>query len=536
MSTYIPIDQRDPASIRAAILARSSDPGAKPEDMTGQVEQCREFIARMGWPVVPEAYVFTESKSGMRNVAREVLEAVLKLAITGEIDVIVCREFERVDRIKMRRYQAIQTALDYGVEFRFANIPPDGRLPDDPASRMYRAFLEEYGQMEAERIADRLGPEKLRRLIDGLPHGGRAGPLYGYAPGERREGKHGKPLGLLTWVIDEEKARHVRWLYDTVDATLPQDLSLRDLTRQVERRGIPTATGTGRWSAKQVYNLLTNPKYCGEGRNARYYVEHVQERDEHTGRVSDVTHVHPRSGIETYPTVGIPPIIPAEQFARVQEKLAAAAALRNRGEPRREDAAAHSTLLDGGFVRCAECGGKMTRYWDRRGERPYYLCNKNAGVPTHPHRPHEIRADAVDALALRLFATVLTDPEKILELADAAERQYDEATTDAALAAADLVAQQKRLTEIATEQDQLVTALHALSAVPGMDEQIAAIRAKLAKLDTERDEAKTAHSQAIPRNDHAIDRQAMLDMLRHGAMFISWLGIGPFGHLERHYV
>ena len=99
-----------------------------------------------------------------------------------------------------------------------------------------------------------------------------------------------------------------------------------------------------------------------------------------------------------------------------------------------------STLLDGGYARCAECGGKMTRYWDRRGKCPYYKCARRSGTPLHPCRAHQIRAGAVDDLALRLLADVLTDPERILELADAAEQQYATATTDAALAEATLAA------------------------------------------------------------------------------------------------
>jgi hypothetical protein len=32
-SQHIPLDERDPSTVRACILARSSDVGAKPEDM-----------------------------------------------------------------------------------------------------------------------------------------------------------------------------------------------------------------------------------------------------------------------------------------------------------------------------------------------------------------------------------------------------------------------------------------------------------------------------------------------------------------------
>jgi len=176
--------------------------------------------------------------------------------------------------------------------------------------------------------------------------------------------------------------------------------------------------------------------------------------------------------------------------------LKAAAALHNRGGPRRTDAEATSTLLDDGYVFCAECGLKMTRYWHIRSKRPYYQCNKAAGVPRHPHRPHHIPAPAVDALALRLLARVLTDPEKILELADAAESQLAAAETDAALAEANLAAHRKRLAEIRQQQDELLVAQDALSKVRGMEKSVADIRAQLARLDQERQEAEAARAAA----------------------------------------
>ena len=197
-TTYISIAERDPATARAVILARSSDPGAKPEDMSSQVQQCVDFIARMGWTLIADPYAYCESKSGMRNVARPVLDDVLKLAISGQVDVIVCREFERVARSKGRRWQAFQTAEDHGAEFRFANQQPDGKLPDSAEGRLMQMFKEWKAEAEVETLNDRLWPAKQARYEAGLPHGGRAGALYGYAVGERKLGKHGKPMGVIS--------------------------------------------------------------------------------------------------------------------------------------------------------------------------------------------------------------------------------------------------------------------------------------------------------------------------------------------------
>lgn len=287
-TAYVPLDERDPATVRTAILARSSDESATPEDMADQVKQCHDFITAMGWQPTPAEHIFTEAKSGIRNVERPIIDQLLALAKSGAMDVVVAREFQRVDRKKMRRYQIIQTALDYGVEFRYANrAEDDGKEPDTRESRLIRDLLEEMGEIERDIIVERLGAYKRQRYVDGLPDGGRYGPLWGYAPGERRLAKHGKPMGLLSWVVDEEKAQHVRWLFNEVDRTPVAEVSLRRLAVTLTRKGIPTPAGKGRWSTTQVTSSLINPKYCGRGRVLRYKTAWTKQKDQRTGRVHD---------------------------------------------------------------------------------------------------------------------------------------------------------------------------------------------------------------------------------------------------------
>ena len=531
---YIPIEERLPATVRAVILARSSDPSAKPEDMQSQVQQCLDFIAQQGWTLVADAYTYCESKTGMRDVVRPMLDAVLKLAASQAIDVIVCREFERVARSKGRRYQAIQTAADFGVEFRFANQLPDGKLPDSAEARLMQDVKEWMAEAEAEKISERMQPGKDRRLADGLPHGGSTGPAYGYKNGERKLGKHDKPMGVLNWLIDEEKAYWVHWLFDTVDALAPADISIGDLARQLSKHGAPTASGTSLWGRVQVRNMLRNRKYCGLGRNNRYDVYFEPERDSETGQVRQTRHVRDRQRdaeawkSETYTTVGIPVIIDPEQFQRVQDKLKDAAKLVNHGTITRTDAVAHSTLLNPGYIRCAECGRKMNRYWSGKVKTPYYQCNVHRWRPTDPHKSHSIIAGPVDALALRLLAYALTNPEFSLKLADTAEKQYADAQTDTALADADVAVAAKRVAEIDAQQEAQLKVIKLLRGMPGTEHQVDEARAKLAALDAEKEEAKHYHTHAVPRQERATLRQQLLDQLKAGGMFLGYTLDGAY--------
>jgi hypothetical protein len=520
-TVYVPIDEREPSAVRCLILARTSNVGGTDDDVASQVDQCAAFIKTMGWHLLhpDDLYRYSEHTTGMRQVRRPVLRQVLQMAARHDVDVIVTLALARIDRQKARRYHAIQTALDYGVEFRFANrAETHGKLPDGAIGLLQELSDDLYDQKEAEKIVERLTPGRLKRYALGLPHGGRSGPNYGWRDGERKykgahEGRHGRPLGLLTWVVDEPKAEIVRRLFDAADQTDLGDLSLRGLARLLEDEWhAPTATGTGHWSGRQIWNILRNGKYAGVGRGLRYQVEWGKFTDGQSGEVYDSPRVRLRDAGETFPVSAeaIPPIITAEQWARVQVKLDALDAQHNRGGPRRTDAAAHSSLLDGGLVQCAHCHKVMTRFWHSGSPLLYYRCNKRGGTPLYDCKPHDIRADAVDALALRLLAVVLTDPAKIVELADAAEGQLARVATDAALTAAGLIAYQKRLDAIAADQEQLRTALKALGVVPGMETAVADTRARLEALDAEREDTEAERAALLPVRDHAHERAALL--------------------------
>ena len=521
-TVYVPIDERDPATVRALILARTSNPSGTQEDVESQVDQCYAFIQKMGWHLIhpDDRYAYAETKSGMRPVRRPVLKEVLRMAQQDKVDVIVCLKLSRIDRKAPRRYYVMQLAADYGVEFRFVNHPETrGKLPEGEVAELKRFIEDMYDEREAREIVARLSPGKLKRYEQGLPHGGRGGALYGYADGVRRykgehEGRQGRPLGLLTWVIDADKAAWVRWLFKTADETDIHDLSLRGLAGDLETRGAPMATGgSGHWSAKQVYNMLRNGKYAGKGQNLRYEITWGKYTDSATHEVYDNFQVRMREG-GTYPvpTSAVPAIVDAAVWERVQEKLDHLRDQHNRGGPRRTDATAHSTLLDG-FIRCAHCGGKMTRYWDSRAKYPFYKCGKRSGTPFHPCAPHQIAARTVDAFAMRLLAQVLTDPEKILELASAAETQLAQVESDASLTAARMRAYQQRLDAIAVDQDKLRTALKALSTVPGMESAVADTRARLDALDQDYDATAAEREALVPVQSHAHARAEFLRTL-----------------------
>jgi hypothetical protein len=259
--------------------------------------------------------------------------------------------------------------------------------------------------------------------------------------------------------------------------------------------------------------LLRNGKYAGVGQNLRYQVLIGKIRDAKTNEVYETSRTTFRTE-GTYPVSpeAIPPIIDIELWNRVQEKLDKLKEEHNRGV--RDDSGRDEPrpLLDKGYVRCAHCRSKLTAFWDSRlGRRHYmYKCIRQGGTPGHECAPHTIRADITDELALRLLAGALTDPEKLLELAAAAEDQYEEAATEAALAEASYAAHARRLEGLREDQTKLRKMLDNLSGMQGVDEVIASTRLRIQELDREFAEAAAEVRYVEPYRDRANERQELL--------------------------
>ena len=326
-------------------------------------------------------------------------------------------------------------------------------------------------------------------------------------------------MGVLKWEIEESKAQWVRWMFDWVDSHPPAEVSLRGMARELDRRGVLTPTGGREWAASQIKGILKNPKYCGRGRNLRYSSYWSQDRDPETKLVREVMYKVDRlkdpaewesSTLPISPDA-IPAIVTPEQCERVQVKLKEAAALNNRGGPRRGDEFANSSLLEGGYLYCAECGGKMNRHWMKKYPFPYYRCFKSADRPSHQHVDFSVPAKHVDALARRMLAVAMTDPEKILELASAAEGKWTEANADALLAASALAAYRKRMADITAEHDKLRAALSSLKGTGVGGDAVSGIELRLLQLDQDRAQAESDYDRAMPARDHT---QAHADFLQ----------------------
>ncbi|HZC07436.1 MAG TPA: recombinase family protein [Ktedonobacterales bacterium] len=506
---HVALDQRDPSTVRAVILARTSDPNAKDERIESQVEACEQFIAKMGWPP-PVLGPFADKRSGFYNVERPALAEVERLIAQRAIDVVVCLNFERLARKQERRYAAIYLARKYGVEYRFAALEPDGKLADTMESRILGPVLEAYGELNREKIVENTKRGRHKRALMGVPTGGSGGPPFGFR-------KAVKDVDTTTyWAEEPREAALLREMYTWLDEHLPSGRpgeSARGLLRLLNARDERTRRGKP-WSQKTLMDKLRNPLYCGRGRLYRWQVVHIVQTNEATGEDNDYAALHKRDPQETLPIAPgmLPTLIDPALFDRVQAKLDQTKRIAGRVG---RSLAAHpveATLLTGGFVKCARCGGAMTRVWrgDRGAGSVYYRCSARMDDPYQPCASHSTPAAAVDELTLRVLAETLTDPEQVLALAERAQQRLARTTHDVAVATSRMEAMRARVAELDAETVKLTNAITALAQLAGMEETVGDLRAKVAALAVERARAVAEQARALPSRERVAARAAWL--------------------------
>ncbi|HEX8981827.1 MAG TPA: recombinase family protein [Ktedonobacterales bacterium] len=516
----VPIEDRDPASARAVIYARKSNTVS---DVQSQVETCQEFIGQMGWTLVADPYTYSEiGKSGRYNVKRKVLESVLLLAERREVDVIVAREPERLHRVSEQRNFYMLFCDLYNVEWRFANLrDTDGKVPDTFDGRLRGWATELFGELEAQRIAERMTPGRERRYAAGLPAGGRYGAPYGYK--WRPKGPDEKTYS--GFIEDPEQATIVREIFSRF--ATDEHASARGLARDFAQRGISRAAGGGKWNGTSIIELVRNPVYCGRGRRKRWQVVREDLMDEDTGLKNNYATSRNRSKDDdyeetTYPLAegSVPILVEPDVWGAAQRAIE-----RNRifggkieraNSPYPEDA----TLLHGGFAFCARCGGMMTRHWRSTSKvpMPLYDCTSQVSQPSHFCMRHNINARKVDQIVLYALAKTLTDPQQLLDLADKAEQQAAVWEEDAERAAGKIDIYQRLDSEREKKRAGYLKAIDALSADPDSHEMIADLRMKLAQLDQEQIAAEEDRKRSVPHLERQLEiarrRRALLERLR----------------------
>jgi DNA invertase Pin-like site-specific DNA recombinase len=185
------------------------------------------------WRIAAE---FTEVESG-RNADRPQLDAALKAARMRRCPLVVAN----VSRLT-RSVAFLTRLLEAGVDVRFADLPQI----EGPTGRFMLTQMAAVAELEAGFIADRTK----KALAAAKKRGKKLGGDRGQVPGRLA---HRRSREAVQAKAD---ARAADLLPAIEAARVAGAASLRAIAAHLNEHGIPTARGTGHWSAVQVARVL----------------------------------------------------------------------------------------------------------------------------------------------------------------------------------------------------------------------------------------------------------------------------------------
>ena len=341
----------------AAIYARVSSEQQREENtIASQTASLIEF-AKSRDLEVPQEWVFEDEGYSGAILERPGLERVRDLAAEGQIQVVLAYSPDRLSRKYAYQILLIEEFARHGVEVLFVKSPQGGNA-EDQLLVQFQGMIAEY---ERAQILERSRRGKRHRAQSGEVSVMSNAP-YGYRYIRKTD------EAPAAYLIDEAEARVVRRIYDMYTV---EGLSIGEITRRLNREGVPTRKASPRWERSVVWAILRNPAYRGTacfGKtriSARTRVVRPQRRRGVTTPSTTAGHERPR---EEWIEIPVPALVTEESFARAQELLH-----QNKIRSRRRTIAPSVVQ---GLVGCAKCGYAFSRVSTQTSARKihYYKC------------------------------------------------------------------------------------------------------------------------------------------------------------------
>ena len=384
----------------AAIYARvSGDQQRESHTIASQTEALIAYARENGYDVTPDRIVEDDGLSGA-VLERPGLERVRDLAAEGRIEAVLVHSPDRLSRRYACQVLLVEELARRGVEAVFLKAPST-KTPEDHLLVQLQGMIAEY---ERARILERSRRGKRHRAKRG-----EVAVLAGAPYGCRYHRKTQDSDAF--YEIVEPQASVVRDIYRAYTC---EHMSIGAITRRLNERAVPTATGRSRrWERSAVSGILRNPACKGK---ARFGKTRQQPRTSVTrplrqrGIVASATtagHERPR---EDWIEIPVPAIVSEETFALAEERLA----LNKARSPRRTKT---PSVLQG-LVTCGKCGYALSRTSTRTSARKihYYRCLgsdawRHLNGPLCDSRP--ARQDQLDDIVWTEVVRLLEDPALI---------------------------------------------------------------------------------------------------------------------------
>ena len=364
--------------MRAAIYMRVSTSKQEEEgtSLETQLEKCLEAATRQGY-TVEDIHIYRDVESGT-FIERTNLTRMMEDAEKGEFEKAFALTTDRVSRNALDLLNIIKRFTDCGVILEFI----EGTSDNSPEGQLVM-FIQGWAA-ERERLMfrerSRLGREKAAR--EGRMPSGSGRGLFGYDPDPENGGR----------IVNEREAVIVCQMFQNALGGWTR----YGIANWLNAQGILTKAGK-KWTANAVDRTLRTRSYTG----VMYYGQNPSRKVKGKAVRLPKPPLSETIRIENFCT----PIISAEVFDAVQEKLATSQAREKREGPKR--------LLTG-MVKCRNCGRAVVGSMFAAGYA-YYRCTgaiRAAGREITCLARH-IRGDWLEPLVWNMVCSVIKDPSII---------------------------------------------------------------------------------------------------------------------------
>mgnify|MGYP001770774191 CR=1 FL=1 len=281
-----------------------------------------------------------KGKSGTDMSKRTGFNRMIRKAMNGEIDIIICKSISRFARNVVDTLDIVRQLTEKGVQVIFEKERLNTK---DITSSLLIKILATFAEEESRSTSENIEWALRKRFERGEVV---AAQLFGYKTKKNKE-----------WEIVEKEAAIVREAY----AMFLSGYNLTDIAQHFIRRGYKKRSGEIDWTSSNISSFLTNERYCGDalsrktctldfrshktvvnrGHKPQYYVE-----DHHEG------------------------IVLKEDFQKVQEIM-------NENKTTQSNKGRYKRSAITSRIVCASCGKNYHRF-GQKGKITRWRCSSNA--------------------------------------------------------------------------------------------------------------------------------------------------------------
>ena len=208
------------------------------------------------WTVL-DKYI-DEGITGTQAKKRPAFLRMIEDAHKGRFDLIVTREVCRFARNTVDTLVTTRELKNMGIEVYFVE---DNIWTMDGDGELRLAIMATLAQEESRKVSERVKAGQMISREKKTIYGN--GNILGY----NREGS--------TYVINEEQAKVVRFIYETYSQG---KMGYAAIAGMLTRQGMLNASGNDRWGAWQVGRILANPTYIGYQAYGKSYSNNYLEQ------------------------------------------------------------------------------------------------------------------------------------------------------------------------------------------------------------------------------------------------------------------